>query len=98
MAEGVGNAPTSAMPILFSGQVQPAYICLPSVKSILQFPSGILSVHVGFRHVRLAQTEGASDCLRKISGKSEPGDQGINHVFKCRKDLERGCECIDLHV
>jgi hypothetical protein len=30
MAEGVGNAPTSAMPILFSGQVQPAYICLPS--------------------------------------------------------------------
>ena len=32
MAEGVGNAPTSAMPILFSGQVQPACICLPSVK------------------------------------------------------------------
>ena len=32
MAEGVGNAPTSAMPILFSGQVQPAYICLPSVE------------------------------------------------------------------
>jgi hypothetical protein len=31
MAEGVGNAPTSAMPILFSGQVQPAYICLPSI-------------------------------------------------------------------
>ena len=31
VAEGVGNAPTSAMPILFSGQVQPAYICLPSV-------------------------------------------------------------------
>src|ERR1039457_1704804 len=30
MAEGVGNAPTSAMPILFSGQVQPAYISLPS--------------------------------------------------------------------
>jgi hypothetical protein len=30
MAEGVGNAPTSAMPILFSGQVQPACICLPS--------------------------------------------------------------------
>jgi len=28
--EGVGNAPTSAMPILFSRQVQPAYICLPS--------------------------------------------------------------------
>jgi hypothetical protein len=32
MAEGVGNAPTSAVPILFSRQVQPAYICLPSVK------------------------------------------------------------------
>ena len=32
MAEGVGNAPTSAMPILFSRQVQPAYICLPSKK------------------------------------------------------------------
>ena len=32
MAEGVGNAPTSAMPILFSRQVQPAYICLPSVR------------------------------------------------------------------
>ena len=32
LAEGVGNAPTSAMPILFSRQVQPAYICLPSVK------------------------------------------------------------------
>jgi len=30
LAEGVGNAPTSAMPILFSGQVQPACICLPS--------------------------------------------------------------------
>jgi len=25
VAEGVGNAPTSAMPILFSRQVQPAY-------------------------------------------------------------------------
>jgi hypothetical protein len=32
VAEGVGNAPTSAMPILFSRQVQPAYICLPSKK------------------------------------------------------------------
>src|SRR5436309_8858626 len=32
LAEGVGNAPTSAMPILFSRQVQPAYICLPSQK------------------------------------------------------------------
>src|SRR6185436_15237899 len=32
MAEGVGNAPTSTMPILFSRQVQPACICLPSVK------------------------------------------------------------------
>jgi len=32
MAEGVGNAPTSAMPILFSRQVQPAYICLPFIK------------------------------------------------------------------
>ena len=32
LAEGVGNAPTSAMPILFSRQVQPAYICLPSMK------------------------------------------------------------------
>jgi hypothetical protein len=31
MAEGVGNAPTSAMPILFSRQVQPACICLPSL-------------------------------------------------------------------
>ena len=31
MAEGVGNAPTSAVPILFSGQVQPACICLPSL-------------------------------------------------------------------
>jgi hypothetical protein len=31
MAEGVSNAPTSAMPILFSRQVQPAYICLPSL-------------------------------------------------------------------
>lgn len=30
MAEGVGNAPTSVMPILFSRQVQPACICLPS--------------------------------------------------------------------
>jgi hypothetical protein len=30
LAEGVGNAPTSAMPILFSRQAQPAYICLPS--------------------------------------------------------------------
>jgi len=27
-----GNAPTSAAPILFSRQVQPAYICLPSAK------------------------------------------------------------------
>ena len=31
LADGVGNAPTSAMPILLSRQVQPAYICLPSV-------------------------------------------------------------------
>jgi hypothetical protein len=34
VAEGVGNAPTSAMPILFSRQVQPAYICLPSIKEV----------------------------------------------------------------
>jgi hypothetical protein len=33
LAEGVGNAPTSAMPILFSRQVQPAYICLPSLNA-----------------------------------------------------------------
>ena len=33
LAEGVGNAPTSAMPILFSRQVQPAYICLPSTQN-----------------------------------------------------------------
>jgi hypothetical protein len=32
LAEGVGNAPTSAMPILFSRQVQPACICLPSTR------------------------------------------------------------------
>ena len=33
LAEGVGTAPTSAfMQILFSRQVQPAYICLPSIK------------------------------------------------------------------
>jgi hypothetical protein len=32
LAEGVGNAPTSAMQILFSRQAQPAYICLPSIK------------------------------------------------------------------
>lgn len=30
LAEGVGNAPTPAMPVLFSRQAQPAYICLPS--------------------------------------------------------------------
>lgn len=31
VADGVGNAPTSrVMVILFSKQVQPAYICLPS--------------------------------------------------------------------
>ena len=30
LPEGVGNPPTSAMPILFSRQVQPTYICLPS--------------------------------------------------------------------
>ena len=32
LAEGVGNAPTSAIPILFSRQVQPACICLPSTR------------------------------------------------------------------
>jgi hypothetical protein len=30
LAEGVGNAPTPVMPVLFSRQVQPACICLPS--------------------------------------------------------------------
>ncbi len=30
LAEGVGNAPTPDNPGLFSRQVQPAYICLPS--------------------------------------------------------------------
>jgi hypothetical protein len=35
MAEGVGNAPTSAMPILFSRQAQPACICLPSVNKLM---------------------------------------------------------------
>jgi hypothetical protein len=34
VAEGVGNAPTSVTPILFSRQVQPAYICLPSIKEL----------------------------------------------------------------
>ena len=33
MVGGAGNAPASAMPILFSGQVQPAYICLPSLNA-----------------------------------------------------------------
>jgi hypothetical protein len=32
LAEGAGDAPSSAVPILFSGQVQPAYICLPSAR------------------------------------------------------------------
>jgi hypothetical protein len=32
VAEGAGNAPVSAVPILFSGQMQPVYICLPSEK------------------------------------------------------------------
>src|ERR1700748_1474708 len=31
LAESAGNAPPSAIPILFSRQVQPAYICLPSI-------------------------------------------------------------------
>ena len=39
MEEGVGNAPTSAKPILFSGQVQPAYICLPSVSESSRPPT-----------------------------------------------------------
>src|SRR5436190_22507774 len=34
MAEGVGNAPTSDDPILFSRQVHPAYICLPSINLV----------------------------------------------------------------
>ena len=44
MAEGVGNALTSAMPILFSRQVQPAYICLPSKEW-----SGWQEMHLGGR-------------------------------------------------
>src|ERR1700690_2904126 len=32
MAEGASNALAPAMPVLFSRQVQPAYICLPSAK------------------------------------------------------------------
>jgi hypothetical protein len=39
VAEGVGNAPTSAMPILFSRQAQPAYICLPSLNWLLRLES-----------------------------------------------------------
>ena len=32
VAEGASNALAPAMPVLFSRQVQPAYICLPSTK------------------------------------------------------------------
>jgi hypothetical protein len=45
MAEGSGNAPASAMPILFSGQVQPAYICLPSKNDFA--PKGIRIIMSG---------------------------------------------------
>jgi hypothetical protein len=35
MAEGPGNAPGSVVRILFSRQVQPAYICLPSDEKLM---------------------------------------------------------------
>lgn len=50
MAEGVGNAPTSAMPILFSRHVQPACICLLST-----------SAEFG---VRIAEQKARADSLR----------------------------------
>src|SRR5687768_11217897 len=47
LAEGVGTAPTSVTPTLFSRQVQPAYICLPSENGTrertLTFISGVRS-------------------------------------------------------
>jgi|GEM_PF-6820362 len=39
MAEGVGNAPTPALPVPFSRRVQPACICLPSVNWLLRLES-----------------------------------------------------------
>jgi hypothetical protein len=46
LVEGAGNAPAPAMPVPFSRQVQPAYICLPSVKftiSDLRFTMALVS-------------------------------------------------------
>jgi len=51
MAEGVGNAPTPAMPILFSRQVQPALsACLP------------VMVRVQELHLRPARSDPLADC------------------------------------
>ena len=50
MAEGVGNAPTSAMPILFSRQAQPAYICLPSLNAECAIQDSAFSIlHYAFK-------------------------------------------------
>ena len=73
LAEGVGNAPTSAMPILFSGQVQPAYICLPSVK---------LAARVG-----LAPTP--SGLTGRRATLTPPGNGAAGRILTCIVPLRR---------
>src|SRR4051812_1166301 len=76
MAEGVGNAPTSALPILFSRQVQPAYICLPSVKlaarvGLAPTPSGLTDRRATLTppgNIELALPAGLSPASFRLEG------------------------------
>ncbi len=52
MAEGPGNAPGSLLETLFSRQVQPAYICLPSDKPPATLLAGVCCEIGGSEGVR----------------------------------------------
>ena len=97
MAEGVGNAPTSAMPILFSRQVQPAYICLPSRKVDgweWKVESGAQGASVFLHQLstmnsqpRLAARVGLAPTPNGLTGRratlTPPGNGAAGRIFTC---------------
>ena len=85
MAEGVGNAPTSAMPILFSRQAQPAYICLPSLNAECAIQDSAFSIlHYAFK---MAARVGLAPTPNGLTGRratlTPPGKGAAGRIPTC---------------
>src|SRR5438093_7601599 len=85
LAEGVGNAPTSAMPILFSRRVQPAYICLPSK---LAARVGLAPTPCGLTNRRATLTPPGNGAAGRIPTCIVPFRRRMPHVFGHGSDLK----------